>query len=123
MNLDSNLLSTPFFFFENGNTNAFMWQNSKKFGLNKYAAKIEISAAHVLCLLEFQELVAVYFWWRLCRLQLATCFTFMRTLLRSFLRFCVTTVRIVLLNCLHRIKFSMQSTFVEFDNTSHELRV
>ena len=60
MNLDSNLLSTySFFSSENGNSYALIWQNSKKFGLNKYAAKIEISAAHVLCLSEFQELVAV----------------------------------------------------------------
>ena len=67
MDLDRNLLNNNFIFVmnfssENGDSNAFMWQNSKKFGLNKYAAKIEISAAHVLCQLEFQELVAAYLW-------------------------------------------------------------
>ena len=76
MDLDRNLLNNNFIFVmnfssENGNSNAFMWQNSKKFGLNKYVAKIEISTVHVLCLSEFRELVAAYFWWCLvgCNLQ------------------------------------------------------
>ena len=103
MDLDRNLLNNNFIFVmnfssENGNSNAFMWQNSKKFGLNKYPAKIEISTAHVSIRIPGigGSLLLVV----LSRLQLATCLTFIRTLLR----FCVTTVRIVILNCLNRKK-------------------
>ena len=123
MDLDSNLLNNNFLFVinfssENGNSNAFTQQNSKKFGLNKYAAKIEISTAHVLCLSEFQELVAAYIWW--CFSRLFDFYSYFAAQFSTLLRSNCVNSSFKLSTQKKRtsgeIKFSMQSTFVEFSS-------